>query len=294
MSPSLRAKTPPPSAATAATLRKNLRSAREAQGLTRDQAIARIEQPTITTTALGKVETGDRNIAAPELAQLAVAYQIPIQCFFLPWTGDDSPRPILSGADFRTGNEIIEDWLLHNRYPSYPDAITRTGSAVQGAINARLFTNPKALLALNENPTPKKYSELALAELDNLLQPLKQEVAAYVSSATELCGLDPFPSLEASHQSNEHSSKRPSLIDKLATTVTRNPTRQLSNLEKLHRSASELASSYSSSYATDCAYSTVEALWSLPDDLHQITEPLQHHQTLISAVKLAHKTNKQK
>ena len=294
MSRSLRTQNQPPSAGTAATLRKNLRSAREAQGLTRDQAIARIEQPTITTTALGKVETGDRNIAAPELAQLAVAYQIPIQCFFIPWTGEHNPRPILSGADFRAGNEIIEDWLLHSQYPSYPDAITRTGSAVQGAINARLFTSPKALLTLNENPTPKTYSELALAELENLLQPLKQEVAAYVSSATDLCGFDPFPSLEISHQSNEHSPKQPSLIEQLVNTVTTNPTRKLSKLENLHRSTNELAASYSSSYATDCAYSTVEALWSLPDDLHQITEPLQHHQTIISAVKLAHEANKQK
>ena len=255
------------------------------QGLTRDQAIARIEQPTITTTALGKVETGDRNITAPELAQLAAAYQIPIQCFFLPWPGDDNSRPILSGADFRASSEVIEDWLLHSRYPSYPDAITRTGSAAQGAVNARLFTNPTALLTLNKTPTPETYRELALAELNNLLQPLRQEVDAYVASATNLCGFNPFPLLESAPQSSQQPAESPSLVEQLVESIAPSHSRRVKKLDDLHSAANELATTYSSSYASDCTYSTIEPLWHLQEILTEITNPLHHHQPLKTALK---------
>ena len=145
MPPFKRLNTRRPNSVTSTIVRTNLRRVREMQGLTRDQAIARIEQPTITTTALGKAETGDRNITAIELAQLAVAYQTPVQSFFVPWGNQRSATPSLSGADFRTG--------LRESKSGYLVAFTQA-TQMQSHTQALQFKAHSTPVYL---PTPRRY-----------------------------------------------------------------------------------------------------------------------------------------
>ena len=289
MPPFKRLNTRRPNSTTATIVRTNLRRVREMQGLTRDQAIARIEQPTITTTALGKAETGDRNITAIELAQLAVAYQTPVQSFFVPWGNQRSATPSLSGADFRTGLRESQKWLLDGVYPGYPDAITHSGSAIQGALNTRIFTNPQALLELDTDPSPENYIRLILKELDVFLQPLDDAIKSLTKGMTELCGFDPLPYFYG-HTPSKESGYWPEDLDApLTEHITSDPTEALTKLESLQDTAQHLEAKYLYQYDTDCQYSTIEELWHIHETIKERTKPISYFPNFVAAVTYSYK-----
>ena len=277
-------------APTTQTYRTNLRRIREMLGLTRDEAIARIEPPKLTSGKLARVETGDRGLSVEELVQLSVAYQVPPATILTPWSQQDLAKPpTLPGADYKTSLGDAQNWILQYSYPSYPGAIARYGSAIQGALHARLYTSPQALAALASNPTPGKYDELILNELEKFLEPLSEAIETFYGEVTTLCGFDPRPHFKDFEESEENNSWPDSIDSLLLKTITTDPAEALTTCREKKAAVDELKGVYLISYGANAMYSTAELLRNYPETVEALCLDLDLYHKIETAINYAYK-----
>lgn len=277
-------------APTTQTYRTNLRRIREMLGLTRDEAIARIEPPKLTSGKLARVETGDRGLSVEELVQLSVAYQVPPATILTPWSQQDLAKPpTLPGADYKTSLGDAQNWILQYSYPPCPGAIARYGSAIQGALHARLYTSPQALAALASNPTPEKYDELILNELEKFLEPLSEAIETFYGEVTTLCGFDPRPHFKDFEESEENNSWPDSIDPLLLKTITTDPAETLTTLREKKAAVDELKDVYLISYGANAMYSTAELLRNYPETVEALCLDLDLYHKIETAINYAYK-----
>lgn len=277
-------------APTTQTYRTNLRRIREMLGLTRDEAIARIEPPKLTSAMLARVETGDRGLSVEELVQLSVAYQVPPATILTPWSQQDLAKPpTLPGADYKTSLGDAQNWILQYSYPPCSGAIARYGSAIQGALHARLYTSPQALTALASNPTPEKYDELILNELEKFLEPLSEAIETFYGEVTRLCGFDPRPHFKDFEESEENGSWPDSIDSLLLKTITTDPAEALTTLREKKAAVDELKDVYLISYGANAMYSTAELLRNYPETVEALCVDLDLYQKIETAINYAYK-----
>ena len=277
-------------ATTTQTYRTNLRRIREMLGLTRDEAIARIEPPQLTSGKLARVETGDRGLSVEELVQLSVAYQVPPATILTPWSQQDLAKPpTLPGADYKTSLGDAQNWILQYSYPSYPGAIARYGSAIQGALHTRLYTSPQALAALASNPTPEKYDELILNELEKFLEPLSEAIETFYGEVTTLCGFDPRPHFKDFEESEENGSWPDSIDPLLLKTITTDPAEALTTCREKKAAVDELKGVYLISYGANAMYSTAELLRNYPETVEALCLDLDLYHKIETAINYAYK-----
>ena len=277
-------------APTTQTYRTNLRRIREMLGLTRDEAIARIEPPKLTSAMLARVETGDRGLSVEELVQLSVAYQVPPATILTPWSQQDLAKPpTLPGADYKTSLGDAQNWILQYSYPPCSGAIARYGSAIQGALHARLYTSPQALAALASNPTPEKYDELILNELEKFLEPLSEAIETFYGEVTRLCGFDPRPHFKDFEESEENGSWPDSIDSLLLKTITTDPAEALTTLREKKAAVDELKDVYLISYGANAMYSTAELLRNYPETVEALCVDLDLYQKIETAINYAYK-----
>lgn len=277
-------------APTTQTYRTNLRRIREMLGLTRDEAIARIEPPKLTSGKLARVETGDRGLSVEELVQLSVAYQVPPATILTPWSQQDLAKPpTLPGADYKTSLGDAQNWILQYSYPPCSGAIARYGSAIQGALHARLYTSPQALTALASNPTPEKYDELILNELEKFLEPLSEAIETFYGEVTRLCGFDPRPHFKDFEESEENGSWPDSIDSLLLKTITTDPAEALTTLREKKAAVDELKDVYLISYGANAMYSTAELLRNYPETVEALCVDLDLYQKIETAINYAYK-----
>lgn len=269
--------------------RTNLRRIREMLGLTRDEATARIEPPKLTSAMLARIETGERGLSVEELVQLAVAYQVPPATILIPWSQEDIAKPpALSGADYKLPLEGAQNWTLSYEYPPYPSAITRFGSAIQGAINARLYANPATLLALSNDPTPDNYIARTTKELDAFLEPLTQAIDNFYTEVADFCRFDPRPHFEGFEESEQNGSWPASLDPLLLKAITEDPTTALAKLEEKRAKVAELKHAYLSGYGKDAVYSTIGPLRNFPETVEQRCAALIYYPKISTAITYAY------
>lgn len=275
---------------TTQTYRTNLRRIREMLGLTRDEAIARIEPPKLTSAMLARVETGERGLSVEELVQLSVAYQVPPATILTPWSQQDLAKPpTLSGADYKTSLGDAQNWTLQYNYPPYPGAIARYGSAIQGALNARLYTSPQALAALASNPTPEKYDELILNELEKFLEPLSEAIETFYGEVTTLCGFDPRPHFKDFEESEENGYWPDSIDSLLLKTITTDPAEALTTFREKKTAVDELKGVYLIGYGANAMYSTAELLRGYPETVEALCSDLDLYHKIETAINYAYK-----
>ncbi|KQB84063.1 hypothetical protein [Corynebacterium oculi] len=219
---------------------------------------------------LARVETGERGLSVEELVQLAVAYQVPPTAILTPWSEDDTAKPpVLSGADYKLPLKDAQNWTLNYEYPPFPSAVTRYDSAIQGAINARLYKNPATLLALSNDPTPENYEALAVKEIDLFLEPLTQAIENFYKKVTDYCGFDPRPHFDGFVESEKAGYWPDSIDPLLLKAVTTDPTTAIAELEGQKEQVEELKDVYLNGYGQDAVYSTIESLRSFPETVEQ-------------------------
>ncbi|GAA1472542.1 hypothetical protein P4N68_00500 [Corynebacterium felinum] len=173
----------------------------------------------------------------------------------------------------------------------YPQVITRFGSAIQGALNARIFTNPVVLRELSKNPSKETYTTLIKEELARFLQPLTDEIQRFTEEVKQLCSFDPFPHFHDFAATVWEGTWPESLDEPLAQNITQDPTQALDKLEQFKNLVVELKSNYETGYVTDCHYSTVEELWTLHEIIEQSTQPITHFRSLKLAITYAYNTH---
>lgn len=101
-------------------------------------------------------------------------------------TGRYNEAPSSFWRELQTSPRRCSELDTELRVPPYPSAITRFGSAIQDAINARFYTNPATLLALSNDPTHGNYETRAIKELNAVLEPLAQAIENFYTEVAEL------------------------------------------------------------------------------------------------------------
>lgn len=280
-----------PNTSTSLVVRTNLRNIREMHGFTRDQVIGRIEPPSMTAAMLAKVENGERSLSVEELVQLAVAYQVPVQVIVTPWV--DVPafqKPPLAGADYQTSVSSAQAWLIGGAYPPYPHAITRWGSALEGAASSVVFSNPSNLERLFNSPTPETYAKLIHQAIPEVFSYASNAVAKFKKDVIEWLGFDAFAYYADSTPTTENWRTPTAFREKLdsITDWTITP-QQIVHFQHQYEQAMNLAGSIRMGFFTDDNYATVDGLEQYKDAEEKLREEIKVYQSIYLTIAEEHR-----
>lgn len=167
-------------APTSRTIRTNLRNLRKAKGLRLVDLEDVLEDSSIlTASTLARIESGERDISAVELTQLAVALGVTPNDLVLPWPNSSGSAQTLaiSGAGrWPYPLDDVENWWKRGIFPPVTRAPRRGQDAIEGQALTDLLRSNTALASLAADPSPAHYHALLKQFISARFEPIRAEL----------------------------------------------------------------------------------------------------------------------